>query len=238
MGVTHTRKIDGEKLRQAREQHGWKVEEAAEHFGVSKQAYYRWEKSEVKPHSRHLDLLYKTFQLTPEELHPPVEKRETSENVDRETAPVADVTSGSSDSSVQTHPKWKLPTFFTTFIGREQEIGSLCAMLVEDDVGLVTIWGPGGVGKTRLSLQVAVEMRDYFVDGICFVSLASVDTTDDSGKKENNVEVGSHSRQESVDENGYPQGRHYFPDLISALAQSLGIQEDQEYGAHSLVEQI
>jgi len=41
-------------------------------------------------------------------------------------------------------------------------------------VRLITLLGTGGVGKTRLSIQVAMEIRAYFVDGVCFVSLATI----------------------------------------------------------------
>src|SRR5215472_3825891 len=106
MENTGTKKINGEKLKQAREKlRRWTIKEAARQFDVSEQAYIGWEKGTVKPRPKHLALLYHTFQLTPEELILPVEVQET--------ALVSDVTSGSSESRVQTHSRWNLPTSLT-----------------------------------------------------------------------------------------------------------------------------
>ncbi len=67
-----------------------------------------------------------------------------------------------------------LPMQLTSFIGREQEVVAICALLQHTDVRLVTLTGMGGIGKTRLSLQVATELLDSFADGIWFVPLATV----------------------------------------------------------------
>ncbi|TMD36850.1 MAG: hypothetical protein E6J04_04265, partial [Chloroflexi bacterium] len=60
----------------------------------------------------------------------------------------------------------------TPLIGREQEVAAVCAELAHPTVRLLTLLGAGGIGKTRLSLQVATQMRDQFADGVCFVPLA------------------------------------------------------------------
>ncbi|HSH79390.1 MAG TPA: adenylate/guanylate cyclase domain-containing protein, partial [Herpetosiphonaceae bacterium] len=58
------------------------------------------------------------------------------------------------------------------FVGRERETAAVCDLLLRQDVGLVTLTGPGGTGKTRLALQVAADLLDHFVDGAWFVNLA------------------------------------------------------------------
>jgi predicted ATPase len=67
-----------------------------------------------------------------------------------------------------------IPRPLTTFVGREQEIKSLKAVLSHPDVRLVTLIGPGGVGKTRLSLEVAASLTHEFAQGVYWVDLAAI----------------------------------------------------------------
>jgi len=90
---------------------------------------------------------------------------------------MAEPTAGQSIDSLQT-TRHNLPAQLTTLIGREREVGALRALLQRPEVCLVTLTGTGGVGKTRLGLQVATELRDTFPDGIFFVSLAPLTDPD------------------------------------------------------------
>jgi predicted ATPase/class 3 adenylate cyclase/DNA-binding CsgD family transcriptional regulator len=71
-----------------------------------------------------------------------------------------------------------LPPQATTFIGREQPLQAVQALLLRPAVRLLTLTGPGGTGKTRLALQVAGDAIDAFKDGAYFVPLASVTDPD------------------------------------------------------------
>lgn len=69
-----------------------------------------------------------------------------------------------------------LPTHLTRFFGREREIEDTCDLL--ESARLLTLTGPGGAGKTRLSLEVARKCVDRFPDGVWFVPLAAVSDAD------------------------------------------------------------
>jgi class 3 adenylate cyclase len=75
--------------------------------------------------------------------------------------------------TLDTHPN-NLPAQPTVLIGREKEGAAVERLLRHEDVRLVTLTGPGGIGKTRLALQVAAELSDRFADGVFFVNLASL----------------------------------------------------------------
>ena len=71
-----------------------------------------------------------------------------------------------------------LPIQPTPFIGREKEVDAVHHLLLREDVRLVTLTGPGGVGKTRMALHVAEQLRAHFADGVWFVSLAPISDPD------------------------------------------------------------
>lgn len=75
--------------------------------------------------------------------------------------------------TLDTQPN-NLPIQPTPFIGREKEVASVTKLLRRPDVRMVTLTGPGGVGKTRLGLHAAAELCDDFADGVFVVPLAPV----------------------------------------------------------------
>ena len=67
-----------------------------------------------------------------------------------------------------------LPAQPTPIVGREAEIATLSQKLLEPELRLLTLVGPGGVGKTRLAVRVAEEVIPDFSDGVWFVGLAPI----------------------------------------------------------------
>lgn len=65
-----------------------------------------------------------------------------------------------------------LPVQLTSFVGREREVADARRLL--DGARLLTLTGPGGTGKTRLSLQLAADLIEQFHDGVYFVALAPI----------------------------------------------------------------
>jgi predicted ATPase/transcriptional regulator with XRE-family HTH domain len=71
-----------------------------------------------------------------------------------------------------------LPKALTPFIGREPELSTLDQLLCDPQCLLLTIVGPGGIGKTRLAIEVASRQRNKFPDGVWFVPLAALSSSE------------------------------------------------------------
>jgi predicted ATPase len=71
-----------------------------------------------------------------------------------------------------------LPVPTSTLVGRERELEEIANLLLRGEVRLVTLVGPGGIGKTRLSIGVAHRVKENFEGGMCFVPLANARDVD------------------------------------------------------------
>ena len=67
-----------------------------------------------------------------------------------------------------------LPAQLTSLIGRECEIAAVCALFERKEVRLLTLSGTGGIGKTRLGIEVAAHLSESFADGVAFIPLAPI----------------------------------------------------------------
>ncbi len=91
----------------------------------------------------------------------------------RELAAIRDRFSERPPKPVETRPT-NLPVPRTGLVGRQKDVAAAKELLLRQDVRLVTVTGPGGIGKTRLAVQVASELAECFPGGIHFVPLSPV----------------------------------------------------------------
>lgn len=146
-------------------------EEFAQRVGCSVSALRKIESGERRPSTQIAELMANCLDV-------PLEQRSTFVQVargqitaerllpDLRSVATADVSS----------PKSNLPVFPTILIGRERELRQLSDLICDPQCRLLTLVGPGGMGKTRLAIETASHLQGFFDDGVYFISLASVTT--------------------------------------------------------------
>ena len=159
----------GEWVRQRRDGLGLTRKELAGRAGCSVSTLRKIEDGERRPSGQVAELLANCLGISSEE-------RSTFQRVARGELSVDRLLPRTVRSSTPTvsPPKSNLPIFPTPLIGRESELEQLTHVLADPQCRLLTLTGPGGIGKTRLAIEAASSMQDIFDHGVHFVPLASV----------------------------------------------------------------
>lgn len=162
----------GEWLRGQRTARKLTREEFAERVGCSVAMLRKIENDERRPSEQIADLMASCLDVPLEERSTFIRAARGELRVDRlrsRSKPIA--------SSGVLSLKTNLPAFPTSLIGREREVEQLRQLLCDPQCRLLTLVGPGGIGKTRLAIETASRVQDVFTDGVYFVPLASVNST-------------------------------------------------------------
>ena len=144
-------------------------QELAQKVGCSVSLIFKMESDERRPSRQIAELLAEHLEI-------PADQRAVFLKVARQEKATDGLQSISPLSepeldSAPTQLKANLPIPLTSIIGREHELRAIIQQLQDPRCRLLTLIGPGGVGKTRLALEVAHQPNETFKNGVCFVSL-------------------------------------------------------------------
>lgn len=157
----------GAWLRQLRTTHDLTQESLAEAVGCAAETVRSFENGRRRPSRQMAERLADV-------LHLPLEERQIF--IQRSRSAQGSATSANPAALPIAHqhdqPSVHIPP--DALIGRREELQRLRTALIDEQRRLITVLGPGGIGKTRLALQIAADLAPHFADGAAFVALASL----------------------------------------------------------------
>jgi predicted ATPase/transcriptional regulator with XRE-family HTH domain len=160
----------GEWLRQQRADSKLTREQFAERVGCSVALLRKIEDGERRPSTQIAELIANTLNIPAVDRATFVRVARGELNLERLPAILKPVAVPIAPPT----PRVNLPVLPTPLIGRQREIKELSQLLCDPACRLLTLAGPGGIGKTRLAIETALHVQAVFADGVYFVPLASV----------------------------------------------------------------
>jgi predicted ATPase/transcriptional regulator with XRE-family HTH domain len=147
-------------------------QQLARQIGCSPSLIFKIESDERRPSRQMADLLARQLDI-PAEQRPLFLKTARQEKSTASLDAIPALTALEPGSEPE-RPPGNLPVSPTPLVGREHEIHIIARQLAEPSCRLLTLTGPGGIGKTRLAIDVGRQLEHHFADGVYFISLAAV----------------------------------------------------------------
>jgi len=163
----------GRQIRQQRRELELTQEELAERAGCSVDTIRKLEAGSLRPSRQLAEILAAKLEIPPDKQSALVALARHGPLREASARPAAHA-----PAVARAVPVASLPVQPTSFIGRQHEIATCLAILRRADARLLTLVGPGGGGKTRLALRITEEMMGAFRDGVFFVQLAPVSSSE------------------------------------------------------------
>jgi len=151
-------------------------QELARKVGCSVATIFKIESDERRPSRQIAELLALHLEIPPEQKQLFLKVARQEKVVDSlGSIPPASLTHTAPSSD---RPQARLPISLTSLIGREHELQMIVQQIQDPSCRLLTLTGPGGVGKTRLALEAAYQLQDSFLHGTWFVSLSGASVSE------------------------------------------------------------
>ena len=170
----------GEWVQARRNQLRYSRNALAQLIGCSPVTIKKIERDERRPSEQIAELLAEHLQI-PEPEQEDFIRRARGEFVPRFGSPEEmSLAEAQAPTAEEDAPKHNLPSQTTPFFGREAELAEIATHLADPNCRLLTILGVGGMGKTRLGVEVAQAQLENFTDGVTYVALAPISASENS----------------------------------------------------------
>jgi predicted ATPase/transcriptional regulator with XRE-family HTH domain len=160
-------------------------EELAGCVGCSTATIQKIERDERRPSRQIAELLAGCLEISQQDRSNFIKAARAERNVDHLSNSSLDqvpVIRSHTPAVTASHPITNLPASFTTLVGREPELSELAQLLLQPGCRLLSLLGAGGIGKTRLALEIASRLYSQgsplFVDGIYYIQLAPIESVE------------------------------------------------------------